>query len=205
MNTELYDMLIDRLKVVGVSFDPGLTDVEVDQAEEAGHFRFPPDLREFLQRGVPGRYARRVAGGDRSQSRDFPNWRKQPDKILTRSQKRLIDGLRASLLDSYQPDYKAAVYWPEAWGERPAKLSSARSILDSKWHKAPRLLPIWGHRYLPADPAEAGNPVFSIMGVDIIHYGVDLLDYFVRDFHIEPLVPKPEQPRPIPFWDDFLA
>ena len=205
MNTELYDMLIDRLKVVGVSFDPGLSDEEVAHIEDAGKFRFPPDLRGLLQRGVPGRSTRRASSGDRSQARDFPNWRKRPEEIMARSKKHLWDGIRAGVLNSYQPYHKAAVYWPVAWGERPAKLAAAQSILNAKWQKAPLLIPIWGHRYLPAEPVEAGNPIFSIMDVDMIHYGNDLLDYFVREFHIEPLMPKPETPRAIPFWDDFLA
>jgi hypothetical protein len=204
MNTELYDMLIDRLKVVGVSFDSGLTDDEVTQIEQTAKFRFPPDLREFLQRGLPGRYARRVAGVG-SQSRDFPNWRKRPEEIIARTKKRLRDGVNDALLDSYKPDYNGGVFWPEAWGDRPDDIYDARSVLDAKWKKAPLLIPIWGHRYIATKPHEAGNPIFSIMGIDMIHYGYDLPDYLTREFHIEPLIPKPDSPRPIPFWDDFIT
>jgi hypothetical protein len=32
----------------------------------------------------------------------------------------------------------------------------------------PRLIPVFGHRYIPDEPSEAGNQVFSMMGVDIM-------------------------------------
>jgi hypothetical protein len=52
-------------------------------------------------------------------------------------------------------------------------------------------------RYIPAEPNESRNPVFSVHQTDIIHYGNDLADYFQREFQ----VPLPDraarEPRPI--------
>jgi hypothetical protein len=76
------------------------------------------------------------------------------------------------------------------------------------------MIPVYSHRYLPAEPCEAGNPVFSIYQTDIIHYGYDLADYFAREFRVDAAV-APEryiwtppwaaaEPRPIRFWDDVM-
>lgn len=47
---------------------------------------------------------------------------------------------------------------------------------------APRLLPIYSHRYLLAEPCRAGNPVFSVYQSDIIVYGTDLRTYLLHEF-----------------------
>lgn len=36
-----------------VEFEPGLSDAEVEQVERQHGFRFPPDLRAFLQTAMP--------------------------------------------------------------------------------------------------------------------------------------------------------
>lgn len=63
----------------------------------------------------------------------------------------------------------------------------------------PKLLSLCSHRYLPADPAPLGSPVFSVVQTEVIHYGVDLVDYL-----------KPSRPRihrepryRYPPWSDF--
>lgn len=46
-------LMIERLKNAGVSFEPGMSRVELDQAETAFQFRFPKEVREFLSCGLP--------------------------------------------------------------------------------------------------------------------------------------------------------
>jgi hypothetical protein len=66
---------------------------------------------------------------------------------------------------------------------------------------APRLIPIIGHRFIPAEPAQSGNPVFSMFGFDTIYYGADLREYFSNElsgtYQIGPV-------RRIPFWSDLV-
>jgi hypothetical protein len=73
--------------------------------------------------------------------------------------------------------------------------------------RAPKLIPLIGHRYLPEQPHEAGNPVFSIFaGTDAIYYGANLKDYFEREFgdwHGRRR-PWPTQIKYIPFWSDLV-
>lgn len=42
---------------------------------------------------------------------------------------------------------------------------------------APVLIPIAGQHYMAAEPSDAGNPIFSIVGLDMIVAGCDLADY----------------------------
>ena len=81
--------------------------------------------------------------------------------------------------------------------------------------KAPRLIPILSHRYMPDDPPLAGNPVFSVYQTDIIYYGYDLASYFESEFPggqegrpgggiYQPDVFR-KQPRPIRFWDEIVG
>jgi hypothetical protein len=46
---------------------------------------------------------------------------------------------------------------------------------------APKLIPLFGIRYIPDEPHESGNPIFSIMGADIIHYGANLAHWLERE------------------------
>ena len=46
-------MLIDQLKLAGVAFEKGMTEQELDLAEEFFGFRFPEEFRAFLSEAVP--------------------------------------------------------------------------------------------------------------------------------------------------------
>ena len=73
--------------------------------------------------------------------------------------------------------------------------------------RVPTMVPVYGHRYLPAGHGTHGHPVLSMYQTDIIWYGVDLLDYVHQEF---------DRPRPdrrtadvaervsVGFWRDLL-
>ena len=69
----------------------------------------------------------------------------------------------------------------------------------------PELLPIFGHRYLAAEPCRSGNPVFSIYQLDIIYYGANLADYlmieFLQDDYAEHM--RGAHIQRIDVWSDF--
>ncbi|WP_216651530.1 hypothetical protein [Actinomadura litoris] len=68
------------------------------------------------------------------------------------------------------------------------------------------MVPVYGHRFLPAGRGGFGHPVLSMWGGDIIYYGADLLDYIDQEFE----EPRPAHPRDwapqatVPFWRDYL-
>jgi hypothetical protein len=89
------------------------------------------------------------------------------------------------------------------WGEKPQTLEAACAIARRAVAEAPILIPIYGHHYLPAEPSEAGNPVFSVYQTDIICYGFDLPSYLAVEFGVSNPYPLPESPREISFWSEL--
>jgi len=69
---------------------------------------------------------------------------------------------------------------------------------------APKLIPLISHRYLPAEPCEAGNPVFSIYQSDIIYYGANLTEYFEREL-VDGNRSLTGDIKHIRFWSEFVG
>lgn len=105
-----------------------------------------------------------------------------------------------SLLSSVE---RGQIWWPE-WGKEPSSVRARKQILRDVVSRAPKLIPLIGHRYLPEQPHESGNPVFSIFYTDAIYYGVNLKDYFEREFGGWHTQPWPKQIKHIPFWSDLV-
>jgi hypothetical protein len=59
------------------------------------------------------------------------------------------------------------VWWPE-WGERPDSPADQKEKLRCIFADAPKLIPLTRGLYLPDEPHEVGNPIFSIMQTDIV-------------------------------------
>jgi hypothetical protein len=161
-----------------IAFDPGLTDSEVASAEARFGFRFPPDLRDFLQAALPR--------GPR-----FPDWRSGHETTL----REWLDGPRHGVLFDVEQGF-----WLDEWGPRPGALDEALRVAGEQVTSAPRLIPVYGHRFIPDEPHLPGNPVLSVHQTDIIHYGFDLADYLRHEFGL-PREPWPERMRPVRFWD----
>jgi hypothetical protein len=167
-----------------VEFDPGLTDAEVAAVEGRFGFRFPPDLREFLQTALPR--------GPR-----FPDWRSGDETAL----RDWLDLPRQGILF----DVEHNGFWLEEWGPRPGSLGEALRTVSELVAAAPKLIPVYMHRMMPDEPHLPGNPVFSVHQTDILVYGTDLRDYLAHEF----LMSEDEQwdwtvptgTRPIRFWD----
>jgi len=168
------------IRARGYSIEPGLTAAELAAAEQRFGFQFPQDLADFLHEGLP-------AGGR------FPLWRSLDESIASQ--------LRWPL-EGMLFDVEHGAFWMNDWGKRPATLDVANSIVTAAVQMAPVLIPVYGHRYLPTEPLEAGNPVFSVYQTDIIYYGHDLASYFEADFggsgYVEAI--HFDRIRPIRFW-----
>jgi hypothetical protein len=163
-----------------IEFDAGLSDAEADAVEGRFGFRFPPDLREFLQTALP-----RGPG--------FPDWRSGDESAL----RALLDLPRRGILF----DVEHNDFWLPEWGPRPDTLAASLEAVSDLVTNAPRLVPVFGHRMMPDEPCLAGNPVFSVHQTDIIHYGFDLADYLRHEFALPGREPWPDSVRPIRFWD----
>jgi len=163
---------------------PGLSAAELAAAEEFCDARFPEDLRELLSLALP-------VGAT------FPDWRSLPKDDLAGTLARPFEGICF--------DIERNSFWWEPWGPRPAELSAAVELARVAVEAAPRLIPIFSHRYIPADPHERGNPVFSVVQTDIIYYGRDLRSYLAHEFggaaYGESITPAPRYVR---FWSDLV-
>ncbi len=92
-------------------------------------------------------------------------------------------------------------FWPASWGPRPDTEDEKSVEASARRHMVawPKLLPLYSHRYLPADPAPLGSPALSVVQTDVIHYGADLVDYLKPSrsrIHCEPRYRYPP-------WSDF--
>ncbi len=194
MDTKHINRLVDRLRRWNYTVTAGLSDSEVSDTEARFGFRFPPDLRYFLQQALP------VSGG-------WVDWRNETEAKIRERLNWPLDGMIF--------DIEHNAFWLESWGHKPDTLAEAIEVAKMEVAKAPTLIPILSHRYIPDDPPLAGNPVFSVYQTDIIYYGYDLASYFENEFsegaegyhvsgYYQPDVFQ-KQPRPIRFWDEIAG
>ena len=175
-----FGIITPSTPVYHVKFDAGLTDAEVRETEALFGFRFPPDLRGFLQTALPWGPL-------------FPDWRSGDDDEL----REWLDRPRQGVLF----DVEHTGFWLEEWGPRPGSLDEALEVVNRLVEAAPRLIPIFSHRMMPDEPHLQGNPVFSVHQTDIIFYGSNLEVYLRREFGLDDQDPGFGNEAPIRFWD----
>ena len=154
----------------------GYTATQLEIAQERYGLTFPPDLIDlYLDR-------RPAIGYD---------WNTENEAIRT---------MLKWPFDLLYFDIEHGSWWPD-WGECPATLEDMADVLRAALDRAPKLIPLFGHRFIPETPSEAGNPIFSMHGFDTIYYGANLAEYFQNEFcgrcGIGPV-------RHIPFWSDIV-
>ena len=101
---------------------------DLRQAEERFGLRFPPDLFDFLQ------------------ERRFPqgyDWAGDGAAIEV-ALGRPLEGI---LFDVEHND----IWWLE-WGDRPTTETERADVVAAVIKAAPKLVPLYSHRYLPAEP-----------------------------------------------------
>ncbi|OWM66261.1 uncharacterized protein LOC116201919 [Punica granatum] len=160
--SSLADKVISHLRDSGINVQPGLSDPEFARAEAEFGFVFPPDLRAVLSAGLP------VGAG-------FPDWRASGSARLH---------LRASLdLPIAAISFQIArnTFWSKSWGPKPPDPEKAFRVARNALKRAPLLIPIFNHCYIPCNPSLAGNPIFFVDENRIFCCGLDLADFFERE------------------------
>ena len=181
----MYEESIKLLKKQGVEFETGLTVEEIAKIQEIYKIIFPKSLKEFLTIVLPI-------------SKGFYNWRNfKQDNV------RFIKEIINRPIENVD-ELAEEVYWCDDWGEEPKNEMENALIVRERLKSAPRLIPIYVHRYMPMIP-EDNPPVISIHDIDIIYYGENLEDYFKVEFG-EKKQGKIEfkNINPIPFWSDIM-
>ncbi len=168
-----------------VEIQDGLTNGEIGCAEDLYGIFFPPEYRRMLEQVVPV-------------CRGFYNWRDYSESNVE-----LIKNMLAWPYDSIRKEIKY-IDWHPQWGDPPKERRDQQSIILQKLEKAPRMIPVYAHRYIPM-LEEDELPVFSIYGADSICYGSDLDEYLEIEFrekqqnHI-----NWPQVKHIPFWSEVI-
>ncbi|KAI3452021.1 hypothetical protein Pfo_008686 [Paulownia fortunei] len=160
--TSLADKVITHLKNSGIPVQPGLTESEFAVAEAEFGFAFPPDLKAVLSAGLP------LGAG-------FPDWRSSGSARLH---------LRASIdlpIASISFHIARNALWSKSWGPRPSDPEKALKIARNALKRAPLLIPVFNHCYIPCNPCLAGNPIFYVDENRIFCCGFDLSDFFDRE------------------------
>lgn len=161
----------------GTRWTCDLSDVQIDALERSWDLRFPPDHRLFL-RTLHATHPQRWGVGYRGDElvtyadAGFYHWITEADEIRA-ALDRVLDGLWF--------DVEENGLWRDSWGPRPRATDERRARLRAAVAAAPRLIPVYGHRMLLAEPCRAGNPVLSIHQSDIIVYGHDLRAYLLAE------------------------
>lgn len=194
-----------RLAELGAcEIEPGLTDAEFDRIEAEYGIEFADDHRAFLAEGLPVASLPPEEAGMLWEN-SWLDWRNGDPEHLRYRVDRAVDGLLPSMKDPAS--------WLSAWGPRPEDPEEAFAEARRRLALVPRLVPVYGHRFLPAGRGTYGHPVLSIYNWDMVCHSEDLGDYIDREFG-EPerdadgivIYDAPRNARPtVAFWSDFIG
>ncbi|PCC68993.1 hypothetical protein SAMN02745121_05674 [Nannocystis exedens] len=184
----------------GTRWTGGLSDAEVERIEQRHEVRFPADHRLFLRvlhATEPWMQGAGFGADDRMvpyEAPGFYHW--QRDEAAIRA-------AFAGVIDGLVFDVEENALWRDSWGPRPGDADERRARVAALVGRAPRLLPIYGHRYVLA---EGPTLVLSVWQSDIIVYGRDLRDYLLHELiDVEHERPAPVDTAAIPFWGELIG
>lgn len=181
----MYENSLNLLKMKGIEFEKGLTLDELKQVEMIYQIKFPGSLREFLMMALPV-------------SKGFYNWRDIQDDNVRYIKK----AINKPLSDVY--NMAGEVYWCDNWGKEPEDEKNILEEVRARLKEAPKLVPIYAHRYIPM-VLDENPPVLSIHDIDIIYYGENLEEYFNIEFGEKTQdVIQFQNIIPVPFWSDIM-
>lgn len=163
----------------GARWDSGLTQGEINNLEKKWDINFPHDYRLFLEilHCIDRPDIIEHDDGDEQYEDEedvmFYNWKKHSKEI----EKRFNWPYETILQDVLGNNQ----VWLKSWGTRPDNDMDSEAIFQQWYKKAPKLIPIFGHRFIINEQVKTGNPVLSIWGSDIILYGWNLREYLLNE------------------------
>lgn len=179
--------MLEQLKISGVKFEKGLTFEEISKIETIYGIKFPKTLEKFYIQVEP------VSNDEYG----FPKWSDFSFENIAKIKERIQNPMQWLENDVMKFDF-----WLAKWGEKPSnsldKIKKFKTIIT----QAPKLIPLYGHRYI-VDLEENDNPpVISTVGQDTIYYAKNLEEYFKTEFLGQQV--SCENQIIIPFWSDII-
>ena len=179
---------------------PGLTDAEFDRVEQEYGFEFADDHRAFLAAGLPlNTPLPQIEGVFYSHAEPWPDWRHGDPAALRAALRRPVEGVLF--------DVEHNRFWDGTWGDRPQDGAEALRVATTHLATVPGLVPVYGHRYLPAGRGGYGHSVLSMWQTDIVCYGIDLVDYIHNEFRKDGIARTDPAWKPrvtVPFWRELV-
>lgn len=169
--------MIDRLKNVGIAFEAGMTEDELNRAEQYYQFRFPQEIREFLSYGVP-------VGAD------FFDYRDCSEQNLKRF---------CAFQDSIERDFRFDLKHNREdmvgmFGDRFQCSESFDHGVIQYLHESVKVIPFYAHRCF-FDGMD-NMPIISFwQAVDTIIYGGTFENYLEHEFLDSERLLEPSQDR----------
>ena len=140
----------------------GMNESEIDNIEKKYEVKFPSDYREFLK----------ILHTVNRKPKDRPfffNWLEDEQVI--------VDKLNWPYSSLSQDSI-----WLKSWGTIPNSQDEIINRFNTWYREAPKLIPIFGHRYIISEPCKGGHPILSVVGSDTIIYGWDFKHYLLTEF-----------------------
>ena len=183
---ENYRFILKHLEAKGYFVAAGMTEEERGKVEEIYGFKFPQALADFYYCGVPCL----------SSAIPFPLW-----KDFNENNVRAIKKMIEDPINWLKEDVKDG-FWLKSWGKRPENEDEALEVFSRVVAKAPKLIPIYSHRYVPVIDGIDDPPVISTVGMDTIVYGGNLSEYLQNEFFGGKL--STVSAVSIPFWSEII-
>lgn len=163
----------------GTKWGKPLSEEEILSLEKKWKLKFPDEYRLFLNRlhtpdhKMLGHWY--VDGSDQKKADSastFWDWREEDAGI-----RKALDGVRNGILF----DIEHNGLWLPKWGKKPRGKKNIEAEVDKLLKKAPKLIPVYGHRFLLEKAVKKMHPVLSIVQTDIIVMGNDLRSYLIEE------------------------
>jgi len=169
----------------------GLTDTEIDEAEVKYDVKFSEEHRDFL-RILHTLDRKQVVEREISEEEppyDYIETIEVEDTFLYNwksEDKADVEEIRNRLNWPYETVFQdvegSNKFWLKSWGKKPDSVEEQKLIFGNWYEKAPKLVPLYGHRFIVNDFSKQENPILSVWGSDIIVYGWNLRHYLLHEF-----------------------
>ncbi|MGQ7461974.1 hypothetical protein ACTGZQ_05435 [Streptococcus suis] len=146
---------------MNITYTDGLSELEFLEIEKVYGIKLPKEFRDIYSQSMPI-------------SDEFYNWRDFSEENVTRL-KFLIEKVKSDIFEDIDD-----IDWSDGWGGEPEEIEKRNQIIVGRLEKAPKLIPICGHRYIVEGDAER-SPVLSVVGADIIYYSHDLAGFLSEE------------------------